>query len=99
VSAKVPRARAKRAPSDSRVLPKGYVPLPREREVRVRSTGAEHIARAAGRVASCTWSAAESVRRLATTLGYGPSADVVRLEDLGGGHSRWKIVYVVVDRA
>ncbi|TAA39544.1 DUF3164 family protein [Pseudoxanthomonas winnipegensis] len=46
-----------------------------------------------------TWSDAEAVRRLAAKLGYRPSADVVRLEDLGGGRSRWKIVDVEVGGA
>ncbi len=71
-------------------------PLPRELEVRLRSTGDGHKASASGKTSSCTWSGAEAVRRLATKLGYRPSADVVRLEDMGGGRSRWKIVDVEV---
>lgn len=64
-----------------------------EIDVRVRFSGGTHVARHGKRTASCAWSAAEAVRRLAAKLEFRPGFDVVRrgAELLGDGEV-WRIV-------
>lgn len=60
----------------------------------VRHSGGGYSVRAKGKSASCTWSAAEAVRRLAEKIGFKPGFDLVRVGPAVDGGDIWNIVEV-----